>query len=72
MRLAGPAAAELQRLNKAKRYCVARNPIHGYVVNQELTSCIMSFMILAGGLDRSTTVLHNELQPISGPGFKDW
>ncbi len=24
---------------------------------KELTSCIMSFMILAGGLDRSTTVL---------------
>ncbi len=24
---------KLQRLNKAKRYRVARNPIHGYVVN---------------------------------------
>ncbi len=34
---------------------------------KELTSCIISFMILAGGLDRSTTVLtmnYNQFQDL--------
>ncbi len=46
---------------------------------KELTSCIMSVMILAGDLDRLTKVLTtsyddftDESISISGPGFKDW
>ncbi len=32
---------------------------------EELTSCIMSFMILAGGLDRSDSGSHSELQRLT-------
>ncbi len=41
---------------------------------EELTSCIMSFMILAGGLDRSTTVLtanYNDFTDGSRSQFQD-
>ncbi len=42
---------------------------------EELTSCIMSFMILAGGLDRSTAVLtanYNDLLTEVDLNFRTW
>ncbi len=42
---------------------------------EELTSCIMSFMILAGGLDRSTAVLtanYNDFTDGVDLNFRTW
>ncbi len=53
---------KLQRLNKAKRYRVAQNPIHGYVVNQE-TYIVYHVVHDFGGWPRSVdSGSHSELQ----------
>ncbi len=62
MRLAGPAVAEVTTLNKAKRYRVARNPIHGYVVNRG-TYIVYHVVHDFGGWPRSVdSGSHSELQ----------